>query len=171
MDGANIDFVIANRFGIVLNLNSASLNRSLKLVSLNYASCKSLREKDMLYLVSVGTDNLERSVVFYDAVLSIIGMVRHEQGELEAGYGAPDQDPVFFVNLPYNNEAATCGNGVQFTFSAKDRKTVDLFHAKVLELGGSDEGAPGERDYSAGYYGAYCRDEYGNKLHIAHVPD
>ncbi|MEM8652904.1 MAG: VOC family protein [Pseudomonadota bacterium] len=124
----------------------------------------------MLHLVSVGTDDLDSSIEFYDAVLSVLGMVRLQQNDVEVGYGTPDAGPVFFVNIPFNKLAATSGNGVQITFSARDRETVDEFYAKVLELGGSDEGAPGERDYSPGYYGAYCRDKYGNKLHVAHIP-
>lgn len=124
----------------------------------------------MLHAVSVGTDDLERSVAFYDAVLAVLGVVRLVRVDNEAGYGIPGDEPLFFVNLPFNKEPATFGNGVQITFAAQDRDAVDLFHAKVLECGGSDEGAPGERSYSSGYYGAYCRDEYGNKLHVAHVP-
>ena len=124
----------------------------------------------MLHAVSVGTDDLERSIAFYDAVLGILGVVRLMQVETEAGYGLPGGQPLFYVNLPYNKEPASFGNGVQVTFAAQDREAVDRFHAKVLELGGSEEGAPGERAYSPGYYGAYCRDEYGNKLHVAHVP-
>lgn len=125
----------------------------------------------MLHAVSVGTDDLDSSIVFYDAVLATIGIVRVMRIETEAGYGLPGGEPLFYVNLPYNKEAASFGNGVQVTFAASDRDAVDRFHAKVLELGGSDEGGPGERSYSPGYYGAYCRDTYGNKLHVAHVPE
>jgi predicted lactoylglutathione lyase len=39
---------------------------------------------------------------------------------------------------------------------------VDAIHARALELGGSDEGAPGLR--SDTFYGAYFRDLDGNKL-------
>ena len=125
----------------------------------------------MLQAVSVGTDDLKRSIEFYDAILATLGIVRIMQNDVEAGYGKPDDETVFYVNLPYDKHPATFGNGVQVTFAAKDRETVDRFHAKVLEMGGSDEGAPGERNYKPGYYGAYCRDAYGNKLHVAHVPD
>lgn len=124
----------------------------------------------MIHAVSVGTDNLTRSIAFYDAVLATLGIARLKQNEFEVGYGIPGESAMFFVNLPYNQEPTCFGNGVQITFAAKSREAVDLCHAKALELGGTDEGAPGERDYSPGYYGAYCRDEYGNKLHVAYVP-
>ena len=43
---------------------------------------------------------------------------------------------------------------------------VDDFHAKALELGGTDEGAPGPRgpEGEKAFYGAYFRDLDGNKL-------
>jgi hypothetical protein len=40
-------------------------------------------------------------------------------------------------------------------------------HAKVLELGGTDEGAPGFREAGGeGFYAAYFRDLDGNKLDV-----
>lgn len=48
---------------------------------------------------------------------------------------------------------------------AKDRAQVDALHARALELGGTDEGAPGER--FPGFYAAYFRDLDGNKLNIS----
>ena len=43
------------------------------------------------------------------------------------------------------------------------RDLVDAVHAKALELGGKDEGAPGPRGDS-GFYAGYFRDLDGNKL-------
>ena len=40
---------------------------------------------------------------------------------------------------------------------------VDSFHAKALELGAADEGAPGSRG-DGGFYAGYFRDLDGNKL-------
>ena len=45
---------------------------------------------------------------------------------------------------------------------AASRDQVDRLHAMALELGGSDEGAPGER--RSDFYGGYFRDLDGNKL-------
>ena len=42
---------------------------------------------------------------------------------------------------------------------------VNELHAKALELGGTDEGAPGPRGDS-GFYGGYFRDLDGNKLNF-----
>ncbi len=45
---------------------------------------------------------------------------------------------------------------------AKDRAQVDRLHKLALELGATNEGAPGER--APGFYAAYFRDRDGNKL-------
>ena len=124
----------------------------------------------MLLAVSVGTNNLESSVAFYDEVLSVLGIARLVLNDKEAGYGIPGNTALFYVNVPFDCEMATFGNGVQISFAAKDRHAVDRFHERALKFGATDEGAPGERSYSPGYYGAYCRDPSGNKLHAAFIP-
>ena len=50
---------------------------------------------------------------------------------------------------------------------AASREQVDAVHAKALELGGSDEGAPGQR--YPGFYAAYFRDLDGNKLNCCYM--
>ena len=49
-------------------------------------------------------------------------------------------------------------------FQARDRATVDAFHAKALAYGGQDNGPPGERDYHPGYYAAFVLDPDGNNI-------
>ena len=44
---------------------------------------------------------------------------------------------------------------------------VDKLHARAIELGASDEGAPGPR--SDAFYGGYFRDLDGNKLCVFHI--
>jgi len=120
----------------------------------------------MLSAVCFGTSNLERSGAFYDNVLATVGMVRLEANDKEIGYGIKGQSPEFWVLVPFNGEQASFGNGTQIIFNAKSSDSVDEFYRVALESGGSDEGAPGLRDYTPGYYGAYCRDPDGNKLHV-----
>ena len=56
--------------------------------------------------------------------------------------------------------------GVQDYFYAfnneGNQEAVQKFHAKALALGGTDEGAPGER--MPGFYAGYFRDLDGNKF-------
>lgn len=121
----------------------------------------------MLLGVCLGTNDLSRAAAFYDALLAPLGMVRTMEADDEVGYGPEGGSSCFWILKPYDQQPATRGNGTQVTFQGADNAAVDAFHAAAVALGGSDEGAPGYR-YRPGYYGAYCRDLDGNKLHIMH---
>lgn len=120
----------------------------------------------MLLGVCVGTNNLEQASQFYDSVLSTLGWQRTMQNEVEVGYGLQPSQSQFWVLKPYNGSAATVGNGTQVSFPADSAESVNSFYANAIECGAKDEGLPGPRDYQPGYYGAYCRDLDGNKLHV-----
>jgi catechol 2,3-dioxygenase-like lactoylglutathione lyase family enzyme len=112
--------------------------------------------------MTVGSNRLEEAKAFYDALLGSIGMAGvHEHasgGRLYRGKGTG----LFGVLGPYDGGQACVGNGMMGGFDFDSREEVDAFHAKALELGGSCEGAPGER--MPGVYFAYFRDLDGNKL-------
>jgi catechol 2,3-dioxygenase-like lactoylglutathione lyase family enzyme len=118
--------------------------------------------------VTLGTNDADRAIAFYDALLVPLGLARIEGGPGQgfAGYArAPDATPQFWITRPFDRAAATVGNGVTIAFEAAERSAVDAFHARALAAGGADEGAPGLRPhYHADYYGAYARDPDGNKL-------
>ena len=60
---------------------------------------------------------------------------------------------------------------VHLAFQAPDRKTVDAFHRAAVAAGGRDNGAPGERGYHPGYYGAFVLDPDGNNIEaVFHGP-
>ncbi|MBQ0785769.1 MAG: VOC family protein [Amphritea sp.] len=121
----------------------------------------------MLVGVSFGTNDLSRAVEFYDRLLGELGMVRTMEVDNEVGYGPVGGQSCFWILEPFNQQPATRGNGTQVTFKASSTDVVDKFHRTALELGGSDDGAPGYR-YRPHYYGAYCLDLDGNKLHVMH---
>ncbi|MFV3075167.1 VOC family protein [Niveispirillum fermenti] len=111
---------------------------------------------------TVGSNRLEEAKAFYDALLALIGMrgiFEHPSGGRIYGHA---RAPVFGVLGPFNGQPATPGNGSMFAFGFPSREEVDAFHAKGLELGGTDEGAPGPR--GPGLYFSYFRDLDGNKL-------
>ena len=111
---------------------------------------------------TVGSNKLEQAKVFYDALLGSIGMnpaFEHPSGgRLYRGKGIG----MFGVLGPYDKNPACVGNGSMAGFKFDTAEEVDAFHAKALELGGSNEGDPGER--VPGAYFAYFRDLDGNKL-------
>ena len=53
---------------------------------------------------------------------------------------------------------------VHFAFRAADQQEVDRFYAAALDAGGTDNGAPGFRDYHPGYYAAFVLDPDGNNI-------
>jgi catechol 2,3-dioxygenase-like lactoylglutathione lyase family enzyme len=122
----------------------------------------------MIGYVTLGTNDLERARAFYDALLAEIGATRKMQFP-ETGftlYGTGERRPGIAVTRPYDGQPANPGNGNMVAIAAASRAMVDRLHAKALELGGSDEGAPGLRtpEGPSAFYGAYFRDLDGNKL-------
>jgi catechol 2,3-dioxygenase-like lactoylglutathione lyase family enzyme len=121
--------------------------------------------------VTLGTNDMDRAVAFYAAVMRALGH-RHQvadpagawAGWFTTAEATPDATPNFWVMRPIDGRAATARNGVTIGFEAPDRATVDRFHAAALAHGGAEEGPPGLRPYHAHYYGAYVRDPDGNKL-------
>tara|TARA_R110000772_G_scaffold41803_6_gene97415 strand:- start:2190 stop:2588 length:399 start_codon:yes stop_codon:yes gene_type:complete len=124
----------------------------------------------MIGYATLGSNNIEKAREYYDALLSEIGAKRLMQMEPEDGgftlYGTEMGAPSLGITRPYNGEAAVPGNGNMIAIPFEQRSQVDSFHGKALELGGSDEGAPGVRGEEGpdAFYAAYFRDPEGNKL-------
>ena len=114
--------------------------------------------------VMVGTNDLEKSSKFYDAILIHLGMKRVTITERYIGYGHSSEDSgvKFYITKPYNKENATSGNGTMVALSAETKEAVDKFYKTALENGATDEGAPGPR--SDGNYYGYILDHDGNKI-------
>jgi len=117
-----------------------------------------------LYAV-VGSNKLEAAMAFYEALLGSIGWTRSFPNPGGGCFfGHPDTG-MFAVVTPFDAQAATVGNGTMIGLSLESNAAVDGLYAKALELGGTDEGAPGYRGPEAfGAYFSYFRDLDGNKL-------
>ena len=113
--------------------------------------------------VSLGTNDYPRAKAFYDAVLATLNMRCVFDMPGGAGYGR--EMPEFWIQHPHDGGRASVGNGVHVCFSANTQQEVHAFHAKALEMGGQDDGAPGFRpEYTPEYYAAFVRDPDGNKI-------
>lgn len=115
----------------------------------------------MLAYVTIGTNNKEKALAFYDAVAAELGGKRLFNNDRLQFY-SNGEGGMFGVGTPADFNDASSGNGVMPAFGAPDRKSVDRAYAKALELGATDEGVPGERMPT--FYGAYFRDLDGNKI-------
>lgn len=123
----------------------------------------------MLTVARYGTRDLERAKSFYDSITALMGAKRITDRADVIGYRGADGG-MFLVGRPLEGEA-TVGNGTQMGFAVASRDVVDAVHAKVLELGGTDLGAPGYRGpEERGFYAAYFRDLDGNKLMVFNAP-
>jgi catechol 2,3-dioxygenase-like lactoylglutathione lyase family enzyme len=104
--------------------------------------------------------DLGASKRFYSAVGEVLGIGLARQSEsafvLDEIYVSADKEPT---------------TGFHIAFQTPDRETVDRFHEAALAAGGTDNGAPGERDYHPGYYAAYVLDPDGNNVEaVCHTP-
>jgi catechol 2,3-dioxygenase-like lactoylglutathione lyase family enzyme len=113
--------------------------------------------------VSLGTNDYPKAKAFYDAVLKTLQIPCVMDFPGAAGYGR--KFPEFWIQSPHDGGTASVGNGVHVSFLANSIDEVNAFHAKAIELGGKDDGAPGYRpEYTETYYGAFVRDLDGNKI-------
>ena len=114
--------------------------------------------------VMVGTNDLEKSKKFYDAILVHLGLKKVTITERYIGYGQSDGDFAvkFYITKPHDKKNASVVNGTMIALSAESKEAVDKFPKAPLENGAVNEGHPGPRS-NGNYYG-YVRDLDGNKI-------
>jgi len=124
----------------------------------------------MIGYALVGSNDLEKAKAFYDEILKPLGASTYfEHPSGGRIYTTGEGKPTFGVVGPFNGEPATFGNGTMIALDADTQEQVRQVYAKALELGGSDEGAPGWRGDPGGFYGCYFRDLDGNKLAVYRI--
>ncbi|MBU6270179.1 MAG: VOC family protein [Betaproteobacteria bacterium] len=120
----------------------------------------------MIGYITLGTNDLARAAAFYDALLAEMAAKRVWDTDRGIGWGVSRGQPTLGLLVPFDGQPASPGNGTMVALMAGSREMVDTLHARALALGGTDEGAPGDR--GGGFYGAYFRDPDGNKLCFFH---
>ena len=120
--------------------------------------------------VMVGTNDLEASRKFYDALLGTLGIKPGVANKNRYFYRSPGG--LFGITTPINGEPASHANGGTIGFAAATPELADAFHAAGIANGGTTcEDPPGWRDNGATkLYLAYLRDPDGNKLCALHRP-
>lgn len=118
--------------------------------------------------VMVGTNDLEASRKFYDALLGTLGIKPGVANKARYFYRSPTG--TFGITTPINGEPATHANGGTIGFTAASPEQADAFHAAGVANGGTTcEDPPGWRGEGPGrMYLAYLRDPDGNKICALH---
>ena len=121
----------------------------------------------MLGYTTIGTNDLEKSVKFYDKLLALVG------GKLLMGmdrikfYGTDAGGAMLAICEPFDKSTPDCGNGNMIAIPAGSPEGANDLYAKAIELGATDEGEPGQR--MPFFYGGYVRDLDGNKVCFYHM--
>ena len=115
--------------------------------------------------VSLGTNQFEQAVAFYDAVLAPLGIRRvldlSEHRAIAYGRAFPE----LWIQAPHDGQPAQTANGTHVAFLAETPAQVDAFYAAAIAAGATDDGAPGGRPhYGPEYYGCFVRDLDGHKI-------
>lgn len=117
----------------------------------------------------VGSNDIDKSKVFYDALFTATGGkpgITDPKGRLVY----LNNGGVFLVTPPIDGQVATPGNGMTIGFAMSSPEQADAWHKAGAEAGGTPiEDPPGWREGGAQrLYLAYLRDPDGNKLCALH---
>ena len=87
----------------------------------------------MIGYITVGSNDLEKSRAFYDALMPVIGAGRiMEFGDNFTMYGTGLGKPGLAVCKPHDGNAATAGNGNMASIACDSRARVDALYAKAM---------------------------------------
>ena len=125
--------------------------------------------------IMVGSNDIERSEKFYDAVLGVLGARSAMKSTSPSGHTRifyRHAGNTFGVAEPIDGGSATCANGATIGFKCESAEQAKEFHDVAVASGGTSiEDPPGLRTGDLGsLYLAYVRDPDGNKLCAIYRP-
>jgi catechol 2,3-dioxygenase-like lactoylglutathione lyase family enzyme len=123
----------------------------------------------MLNHVMLGSNDIERSKRFYDAVLAVLGAAEGGRSVSASGHTRVfyrHDGSTFGISEPINGQQASVANGGTVGFKCSSPEQVKEFHDVAVAHGGvSIEDPPGLRSGPTGaMHLSYVRDPDGNKL-------
>lgn len=119
--------------------------------------------------IMIGSNDIEQSKRFYDAVLGTLGASEPIRNQAPTGHTRlfyRHAGSTFCISEPINGEGATFANGATIGFKCDSAEQVKQFHDTAVAHGGvSVEDPPGLREGAMGaMHLSYVRDPDGNKL-------
>jgi predicted lactoylglutathione lyase len=111
----------------------------------------------MIAHTTLPVSNYKKAKTFYTHVLATLGYSQNMEYGESAGFN-DGKNTDFWIN------AEKSVVPTHIAFQAGSRQQVEAFHKAALKAGAKDNGRPGYRDYSAGYYAAFAIDPDGNNI-------
>jgi len=111
----------------------------------------------MIAHTSLTVSDYRKSKAFYVTALAPLGY-RNNMEHGSAGGFNDGKNTDFWIS-----EESTV-SPTHLAFLARNAQQVRDFHQAALGAGAKDNGAPGYRDYSPGYYAAFVLDRDGNNI-------
>ena len=119
--------------------------------------------------VMVGSNDIDASKTFYDAVFTATG---GKEGKVDPKGRLVylNNGGIFLVTPPIDGQPATCGNGSTIGFAVNSPEQAQAWEQAGIAAGGTAiEDPPGVRSGSGmNLYLAYLRDPSGNKICAMH---
>jgi predicted lactoylglutathione lyase len=111
----------------------------------------------MIAHTTLHISNYRKSKAFYTAALKPLGYHSNMESGQSAGFN-DGKNTDFWIS----KERTVVPT--HLAFQTKSRSKVQAFHKAALAAGAKDNGAPGYRDYSPGYYAAFVLDPDGHNI-------
>jgi len=116
-----------------------------------------MEDHPMIAHTSLAVSDYPRSKSFYLKALEPLGYSNNMEYGEAAGFN-DGKNTDFWIALQKTVVPT------HVAFETNSRKNVEAFHEAALAAGGKDNGGPGYRDYSPGYYAAFVYDPDGNNI-------
>jgi catechol 2,3-dioxygenase-like lactoylglutathione lyase family enzyme len=110
--------------------------------------------------VTIRVSDRAESERFYDTVLPVLGLPR-----------SGDESYAEWEDLSIVFDDAPVARRLHVGFYAPSHELVDAFHQAGVDAGFRSDGAPGRRDYTPDYYGAFLLDPDGNSIEAVHLEE
>ena len=129
----------------------------------------------MLNHVMIGSNDIQRTKSFYDAVLGVLGAGAPMENVSDTGhtrYFYIHEGSTFSISEPINDEPATAANGSTIGFICESPEQLKQFHDVAVANGGTSvEDPPGPRESTMGViHLCYFLDPDGHKICGIHRP-
>ena len=111
----------------------------------------------MIAHTTLHVSDYPKSKAFYTKVLRVLGY--HQNMEYGQSAGFNDGKNTDFWLSAEDTIVPT-----HLAFEARGREQVEAFHEAALKAGAKDNGGPGYRNYSPGYYAAFVIDPDGHNI-------